>query len=120
MLGDAIHFVLCGLRNCKLSDIVSQDMQRGSSQQEQGPAAAVSVTLTFELPAANHDAAFQATRHISFTRSHAHASSRGILTVHNAGGQMQQLSEVRNANDVDLCGTTRMSLSSHSSVLKTY
>jgi hypothetical protein len=120
VLGDAIYFVLCGLRDCKLSDIVSQDMQRGSSQQEQGSVAAVSVTLTFELPAANQDAAFQATRHISFTRSHAHASSRGTLTVRDAGGQMQQLSEVGNANNVDLRGTTCMSLSSHSSGLKTY
>ena len=95
MLGDAIHFVLCGLRSCKLSDIVCQDMPHGSSQ-EQGPAAAVSVTLTFELPAADQGAAGQTPRYVSFTRSHAHASSRGSLqTVQDACGQLQQLSEVR-------------------------
>ena len=93
VLGDAIHFVLCGLRNCKLSDIVCQDMQRGSKQ-GQGPAAAVSVTLTFELPAADQGPARQTPRHISFTRSHMYASTRGSLTVQDAHGQPQQLSEV--------------------------
>jgi hypothetical protein len=93
VLGDAIHFVLCGLQNCKLSDVICQDMQRGSSQ-EQGPAAAVSVTLTFELPAADQGPAGQTPRHISFSRSHAPKAPRGTLTVRDAHGQTQQLSEV--------------------------
>jgi hypothetical protein len=91
VLGDAIHFVLCGLRNCKLTDIACQDMQHGNKH---GPAAAVTVTLTFELPPADLNAGGQAPCSLSFTRTCASASSRGSVTLVNAHGQMQQLSEV--------------------------
>lgn len=90
VLGDAIHFVLCGLRKCKFTDIACQDMQlRGSNKL--APASTVTVTLEFELqPAASGESPCSA----SFTRTCTSASSRSRLTFRNAGGESQQLTEV--------------------------
>lgn len=90
VLGDAIHFVLCGLRKCKFTDIACQGMQLSGSK-KLATGSTVTVTLEIELPPA---ASGQSPSSVSFTRTCTSASSRSSLTFRNAGGESQQLSEV--------------------------
>jgi hypothetical protein len=90
VLGDAIHFVLCGLRNCKFGDIACQNMQLSGSN-NLTPAQAVTVTLTLELSPATGG---QSPCSVSFSRTCKLASSKSTVTLRDADGGLQQLSEV--------------------------
>lgn len=92
VLGDAIHFVLRGLKGSKFADIANQHMQRAGNSKHNGDTS-VSATLTFQLPAGSEDAAADALHRIEFTRTSTLAPSRSSVMMRDAHGQMQ-LSEV--------------------------